>query len=58
LAEFSEIPWIAEHIEFDQTDPEEAHMWDPMAKFDPSYTEYQERAGNRTIPVALLDPVA
>jgi len=28
VAKFSEIPWIAEHIELYQTDPEKAHMWD------------------------------
>ncbi len=28
MANFSEIPWIAEHIKLYQTDPEKAHMWD------------------------------
>ena len=28
MADFSEIPWIAEHIELYRTDPEKAHMWD------------------------------
>jgi deazaflavin-dependent oxidoreductase (nitroreductase family) len=28
MADFSAIPWIAEHIELYQTDPEKAHMWD------------------------------
>ena len=28
MAIFSEIPWIAEHIELYRTDPEKAHMWD------------------------------
>jgi deazaflavin-dependent oxidoreductase (nitroreductase family) len=28
MAKFSEIPWIAEHIELYRTDPEKAHMWD------------------------------
>lgn len=28
MANFSEIPWIAEHIELYKTDPEKAHMWD------------------------------
>jgi deazaflavin-dependent oxidoreductase (nitroreductase family) len=28
MAAFSEIPWIAEHIELYRTDPEKAHMWD------------------------------
>jgi deazaflavin-dependent oxidoreductase (nitroreductase family) len=147
MANFSEIPWIAEHIELYRTDPEKAHMWDStllggpgplptllltttgrksgepralpliygeagdsyvivaskgglpthpiwylnleanpdcelmvgpkplsararvaegeererlweqMAKLYPPYNEYQERAGERTIPVVVLDPV-
>jgi deazaflavin-dependent oxidoreductase (nitroreductase family) len=28
MANFSEIPWIAEHIELYKTDPAKAHMWD------------------------------
>ena len=28
MAKFSEIPWIAEHIELYRTDPEKARMWD------------------------------
>ena len=28
MANFSEIPWIAKHIELYKTDPEKAHMWD------------------------------
>ena len=28
MADFSEIPWIKEHIELYRTDPEKAHMWD------------------------------
>jgi len=28
MADFSEIPWIAEHIELYRTDPEKARMWD------------------------------
>ncbi len=28
MANFSEIPWIAEHIELYRSDPEKAHMWD------------------------------
>jgi deazaflavin-dependent oxidoreductase (nitroreductase family) len=28
MTNFSEIPWIAAHIELYQTDPEKAHMWD------------------------------
>jgi deazaflavin-dependent oxidoreductase (nitroreductase family) len=28
MADFSAIPWIAEHIKLYQTDPEKAHHWD------------------------------
>ncbi len=28
MPNFSEIPWIAEHIKLYETDPEKAHMWD------------------------------
>lgn len=28
MANFSEIPWIAEHIALYQSDPEKAHIWD------------------------------
>ncbi len=28
MADFSQIPWIAEHLEQYATDPEKAHMWD------------------------------
>ena len=28
MADFSKIPWIAEHIELYRSDPEKAHMWD------------------------------
>jgi alkylation response protein AidB-like acyl-CoA dehydrogenase len=28
VANFSEIPWIAEHIELYRTDPDKARMWD------------------------------
>ncbi len=31
MANFSEVPWIAEHIKLYQTDPEKAHMWDSKA---------------------------
>jgi deazaflavin-dependent oxidoreductase (nitroreductase family) len=31
LANFSEIPWIAEHIELYRSDPAKAHMWDSSA---------------------------
>jgi len=28
MANFSEVPWIAEHIKLYGTDPEKAHLWD------------------------------
>ena len=28
MANFSEIPWIAQHVELYRSDPEKAHMWD------------------------------
>ncbi len=28
MADMSQIPWIAEHIQLYRTDPESAHMWD------------------------------
>ncbi len=28
MADFSAIPWIAEHIQLYRSDPEKAHMWD------------------------------
>jgi len=28
MPDFSQIPWIAKHIELYRTDPEKAHMWD------------------------------
>jgi len=28
MADFSQIPWIAEHTELYRTDPDSAHMWD------------------------------
>jgi deazaflavin-dependent oxidoreductase (nitroreductase family) len=28
MPDFSQIPWIAEHIRLYQTDPEKAHLWD------------------------------
>ena len=28
MADFSEIPWIAEHTALYKSDPEKAHMWD------------------------------
>ena len=37
---------------------EGARLWKMMAEVYPPYDEYQERAGDRTIPVVVLDPVA
>ena len=31
MANYSKIPWIAEHIELYKTNPEAAHMWDSSA---------------------------
>lgn len=28
MPDFSQIPWIAEHIRLYETDPEKAHLWD------------------------------
>ena len=28
MADFSEIPWIAEHVALYRSDPEKAHLWD------------------------------
>jgi deazaflavin-dependent oxidoreductase (nitroreductase family) len=28
MADFSKVPWIAEHIALYRSDPEKAHMWD------------------------------
>jgi deazaflavin-dependent oxidoreductase (nitroreductase family) len=36
---------------------ERERLWQQMATMYPPYTEYQERAGARTIPVVVLDPV-
>ena len=36
---------------------ERERLWEQMAKIYPPYNEYQERAGARTIPVVVLDPV-
>ena len=36
---------------------ERERLWKNMAKIYPPYDEYQERAGDRTIPVVVLDPV-
>jgi deazaflavin-dependent oxidoreductase (nitroreductase family) len=37
---------------------ERARLWRQMAKIYPPYDEYQKRAGARTIPVVVLEPVA
>jgi deazaflavin-dependent oxidoreductase (nitroreductase family) len=36
---------------------ERERLWQQMAKLYPPYDQYQERAGGRTIPVVVLDPV-
>ena len=36
---------------------ERERLWEQMARIYPPYNEYQERAGARTIPVVVLDPV-
>jgi proline iminopeptidase len=36
---------------------ERAKIWAEMAKFYPPYEDYQKRAGDREIPVVVLDPV-
>jgi proline iminopeptidase len=36
---------------------ERERLWAQMAKIYPPYDEYQSRAGDRTIPVVVLDPV-
>jgi len=36
---------------------ERKQLWGQMAKMYPPYDEYQQRAGERTIPVVVLDPV-
>ena len=37
---------------------EREQLWKQMVDVYAPYTEYQERAGGRTIPVVVLDPVA
>lgn len=37
---------------------ERDRLWKMMARIYPPYDEYQERAGERTIPVVVLEPVA
>ncbi len=36
---------------------ERARIWDEMVEIYPPYTDYQKNAGDRTIPVVVLDPV-
>ena len=36
---------------------ERERLWKQMAEIYPPYDEYQERAGDRTIPVVVLDPI-
>jgi len=31
MADFSKVPWIADHIALYKSDPEKAHMWDSAA---------------------------
>ncbi len=35
MTDFSTIPWIQEHIELYQTDPEKAHLWDSTPQGGP-----------------------
>ncbi len=50
MANFSEIPWIKEHIELYRTDPEKAHMWDSTPLGGPR--RYAEKFGPIRIPAA------
>ncbi|MCP3982810.1 MAG: nitroreductase family deazaflavin-dependent oxidoreductase [bacterium] len=43
MANFSEVPWIANHIELYRKDPEKAHMWDSS-----------EAGGSGMLPTLLL----
>jgi deazaflavin-dependent oxidoreductase (nitroreductase family) len=36
---------------------ERARIWKQMAKIYPPYDDYQKTAGERTIPVVVLDPI-
>ena len=36
---------------------ERTEIWNRMVELYPPYTEYQERATTRTIPVIVLDPI-
>ena len=40
------------------TGPERAALWEIAIKFWPPYVAYQEKAGDREIPVVVLDPIA
>ncbi|MDH3687517.1 MAG: nitroreductase family deazaflavin-dependent oxidoreductase [Myxococcales bacterium] len=37
---------------------ERSQLWAQMAKIYPPYDDYQKSAGDRTIPVVVLDPIA
>ncbi len=37
---------------------EKDRLWKQMAKVYPPYDEYQERAGERKIPLVVLDPIS
>jgi len=37
---------------------ERERLWKQMAEMYPPYTSYQEKAGERVIPVVVLDPVS
>ena len=38
------------------TGPEREEIWQAMAKLYPPYDDYQKNAGDRVIPVVVLDP--
>jgi deazaflavin-dependent oxidoreductase (nitroreductase family) len=40
------------------TGEERARLWDQAVEFFPPYADYQVKAGDREIPVVVLDPVA
>jgi deazaflavin-dependent oxidoreductase (nitroreductase family) len=37
---------------------ERERLWQQMAAIYPPYDKYQQTAGERTIPVVVLDPIA
>ena len=39
------------------TGEERARLWKQAVEFFPPYAEYQVKAGDREIPVVVLDPV-